>query len=215
MRIQIRKFRFKCKNGNVNLNELNVKLCRSYIAHKSRVSGIYYSDLLGLIISSGDDRKIYIRKYYDLTLLTVINIEQQYCIDIKINHYYLYILLYNEAKKHIVEVRSVNGLVVGKTDYNLYNNIVFDKDGNLLIGCIVQNKIEVYNPPLTKKIKEINLKQFTVKGKKKETKEIKIKDTFFLNFIYQEENSCIYVYYSDGQLIQKYLDSPVQNKKEK
>ena len=202
-------------NGNVNLNELNVKLCRSYIAHKSRVSGIYYSDLLGLIISSGDDRKIYIRKYYDLTLLTVINIEQQYCIDIKINHYYLYILLYNEAKKHIVEVRSVNGLVVGKTDYNLYNNIVFDKDGNLLIGCIVQNKIEVYNPPLTKKIKEINLKQFTVKGKKKETKEIKIKDTFFLNFIYQEENSCIYVYYSDGQLIQKYLDSPVQNKKEK
>ena len=204
-------------NGNVNLNELQVTLYRSYIAHKKRVSGIYYSELLGLIISSGDDRKIYIRKYYDLSLLTVINIEQQFCIDIKINHYYLYILLYDEVKhNHIVEVRSVNGLVVGKTDYNMYNNIVFDKDGNLLIGCAVQNKIEVYNPSLTKKIKEIDLNQFTiVKGKKKETQEITYKDTFFLNFTYQEENSCIYVYYSNGQLIQKYLDSPVQTKKEK
>ena len=204
-------------NGNVNLNELQVKFCRSYIAHKKRVSGIYYSDLLGLIISSGDDRKIYIRKYYDLSLLTIINIEQQLCIDIKINHNYLYILLYNEVEhKHIVEVRSVNGLVVGSTNYKLYNNIVFDKDGNLLIGCAVENKIEVYNPSLMKKISEIDLSQFTlVNEKRKETKEIKMKGTFFLNFTYQEENSCIYVYYSNGKLMQKYLDTPVQNKKEK
>ena len=195
---------------NVNLNDLQIDLYRSYMAHKKRVSGIYYSELLGLIISSGDDKKIFIRKYYDLSLLTIINIGQNFCIDIKINHYYLYILLYNEEKKsHIVEVRSVNGILVAKTDYNLYNNIDFDKDGNLLVGYAVDKKIDVYNPAITKKIKEIDLNQLTlVKKKKKEIKEIKVEDTFFLNFIYQSENSSVYCYFSNGNLIQKYMDAP-------
>ena len=210
LEFKLENFDINANNGIINLNELQIKLFRSYIAHTKRVSGIYYSELLGLIISSGDDRKIFIRKYYDLSLLTVIDIEQKYCIDIKIKHYYLYILLYNEVKNsHIVEVRSVNGLVVAQTDYNLYNSMDFDKDGNLLIGCAVDNKIVIYNPPLTKKIKEIDLTQLTlIKSKKKETKEIKIEDTFFLNFTYQKDTSCIYVYFSNGQLIQKYLVDP-------
>ena len=143
-------------------------------------------------------------------MLTVINIEHKFCVDIKINHYYLYILLYNEEnKKHIVEVRSVNGLVVAKTDYNLYNNIDFDKDGNLLVGYAKDLKIVVYNPALTKQINEIDLNQLTlVTKKKKETKEIKNEDTFFLNFTYQGDNSCIYCYFSNGKFIQKYLEYP-------
>ena len=199
-------------SGNVNLNDLKIDLYRSYIAHKKRVSGIYYSELLGLIISSGDDRKIFIRKYYDLSLLTIINTEQKLCIDIKINHYYLYILLYNEEnKKHIVEVRSVNGLLVANTDYNMYNNIDFDKDGNLLLGYAKDKKIVIYNPSITKKINEIDLNQLTlVQKKKKETKEMK--ETFFLNFTYQSENSSVYCYFSNGNLIQKYLDFPNQGK---
>ena len=202
----------------INIKELEIKIVRSYIAHKKRVSGIYYSELLGLIISSGDDKKIFIRKYYDLSLLTVINIENKFCIDIKINHYYLYILLYDEEKKnHIVEVRSVNGLIVAKTDYSLYNNIDFDKDGNLLVGYAKEKKIVVYNPPITKILSEIDLNQIILKKKKKkETKEIKeinvVEDTFFLNFIYQKENSSIYCYFSDRNIIQKYFDLQSQNK---
>ena len=194
-------------NGIIDLNYLKIKLERSYIAHKKRVSGIYYSDLLELIISSGDDRKIFIRKYYDLSLLTVINIEDKFCIDIKIKHYYLYILLYDEEKKaHIVEVRSVNGLIMTQTDYNIYNNIDFDKEGNLLIGFAKEKIIEVYNPALTKKIKVIDLNQLTLKKKNKQTQEIKVEDNFFLNFRYQRENSSIYCYFSNGNLIQKNMD---------
>ena len=45
----------------------------------------------------------------------MINIENKFCIDIKIKHYYLYILLYDEIKKnHVVKVYSVNGLVVAQ-----------------------------------------------------------------------------------------------------
>ena len=214
LEFKLENFDPNSNNGIINLNELQIKLIRSYIAHKKRVSGIYYSKLLGLIISSGDDKKIFIRKYYDLSLLTVISIEHKFCIDIKIKHYYLYILLYDEDKKsHIVEVRSFNGLVVAKTEYNIINNINFDKDGNLLVGYAKANKIDIYNPSLTKKINEIDLNQLTlVQKKKKETKEIKIEgqDTFFLNFTYQKDNSCIYCYFSNGNLIQKYLDSQSQ-----
>ena len=208
-------FEFKlndCENNNkesINLNDLNIEMVRSFIAHKKRVSGIYYSELLELILSSGDDKKIFIRKYYDLSLLTVINIENKFCIDIKINHNYLYLLLYDEIKKsHIVEVRSVNGIIVAYTDYNLYNNIDFDKEGNLLIGLAEKKKIEVYNPAISKLLKEIDLNQITLeKKKKKETKEIQVQDTFFLNFTYQSENSSIYCYFSNRNLVQKYFDS--------
>jgi WD40 repeat protein len=202
-------------SGNINLNELKIDLLRSYLGHKDKVNGIYYSELLGLIITSGADRKIYIRKYYDLTLLTMINIENKFCINIKINHYYLYILLYDEIKKsHVVKVYSVNGLVVAKTEHNLINNICFDKNGNLMIGYAIEKKISVYNPSLTKKIEEFDLSQPTIiKLKKNKTKTIKVQDTFFLDFVYQGENSSIYCYFSNGNLIQKYLDSSNQGEK--
>ena len=195
-------------NANINLNELKIDLVRSYLAHKDKVNGIYYSELLGLIISSGADKKIYIRKYYDLTLLTMINIDNKFCIDIKINHYYLYILLYDEIKKsHVVKVYSVNGIVVGKIKHDMINNICFDKNGNLMVGYALDKKINIYNPSLTKKIEEIDLSQPTyIKLKKNKVKEIKVQDTFFLNFVYQADNSSIYCYFSNGNLIQKCLD---------
>ena len=53
----------------------------------------------------------------------------------------------------------------------------------------------------------------TLQGEKKETKEIKVEDTtFFLKFIYQRENSSIYCYFSNGNLIQKVLEPINQNK---
>ena len=138
----------------------------------------------------------------------MINIDYKFCIDIKINHYYLYVLLYDEIKKsHVVKVYSVNGLVVSKTEYNMINNIVFDKNGNLMVGYAKEKRIKIYNPSLTKIIEEIDLSQNTIiKLKKNKTKEITVKDTFFLNFVYQSENSSIYCYYSNGNLIQKYLE---------
>ena len=204
-------------SGNINLNELQIDLVRSYLGHRDKVNGIYYSELLGLIISSGADRKIYIRKYYDLTLLTMIDVDDKFCIDIKINHYYLYILLYDEIKKsHIVKVYSVNGLVVAKTEHNMINNITFDKNGNLMIGYAKEKKIEIYNPSLSKKLEEIDLSQPTIiKLKKNKTKEIFFKDTFFLNYIYQSENSSIYCYFSNGSLIQKFLETNQGDKKQK
>jgi hypothetical protein len=141
------------------LNDFNTIIFKNtFIAHKNRVNNIICNITLGIIISSGDDKKIFIRKYYDLTLFTIIEIPNQICIDMKVEHYYLYALLFDEIQqKHIVKIYSLNGIEVGKSEYDYINNFSFDKDGNLLIGYYKKNYIDIYDPSLTCKIGEIHL----------------------------------------------------------
>ena len=101
---------------------------------------------------------------------------------------------------------------MAQSKYDIYNNIDFDKDGNLLIGLSTERKIEVYNPALTKTIKVIDLKDLNFESKITKKKEEKEKgkediDIYFMDFKYQKENSSIYCYFSNGFVIQKYLES--------
>ena len=105
---------------------------------------------------------------------------------------------------------------MAETQHNIINNITFDKNGNLMIGYPNEKKIEIYNPALTKKIDEIDFSQPTfIKIKKNKVKEIQVKDTFFLYFFYQNESNSIYCYFSNGNLIQKFLDVSNQDEKQK
>ena len=206
---------------NIFIDELVVK--RRLIAHKNKISGIYYSDLLGLIITSGDDNKIMIRKYYDLTLLTMIDLNKnKFCIDIKINHCFLYILFYDETvKKNIVQIYSVNGIKVVGGSYSYINGINFDKIGNVLIGYYKDNKIEVFNPSMTKKIDEININHQDIKNanelnlkKKKISKQLLIdknfnEEIFFTDFIYEKDSNSLYCSFSNSQIMKiryKYIN---------
>ena len=207
---------------NIFIDELEMK--RKCIAHTEKVSGIYYSDLLGLIITNGDDNKIMIRKYYDLTLLTMIDITlNKFCVDIKISHCFLYILFYDEiAKKHKVQIYSVNGIKVGEGNYNYINRIEFDNFGNVLIGCYKENKIEVYHPAMTKKINDININLQNYKKsvgeqntrKIRNSKKISIDKSFneniininnllFNDFIYDKDSNCLFCCFSNGMIIKK------------
>ena len=191
-------------NLNLILDELIVY--RKFIAHKEKISGIFYSDLLGLIISYGEDKKIMIRKYYDLTLLTMIDIGlNKFCVDIKISHCFLYILFFDECeKKHIVQVFSVNGIKVGEGNYNYINGINLDKIGNVFIGNYLENKIDVYSPSMTRKLDEIILEnKIEIKNNKKSKKNENIdnsEEVYFIEFIYDKENNSLYACFSNGQM---------------
>ena len=193
--IEVGDTSFNISNVNIFVDELYVK--RRYIAHTEKVSGIYCSELLGLIITSGDDHKIMIRKYYDLTLLTMIDISlNKFCIDIKISHCFLYILFYDDTeKKHIVQIYSINGLKVGEGSYNYISGINIDKIGNVLVGDYKGNKIEVYNPSMTEKIDDIDI---NVKNDKKENEE-----KLLVDFMYEKYDNCLYCCFSNGQIIKK------------
>ena len=193
--IEVSDTSFNISNVNILMDELYIK--RRYIAHTEKVTGIYYCELLELIITSGDDHKIMIRKYYDLTLLTMIDIGlNKFCIDIKMSHCFLYILFFDESeKKHIVQIYSINGLKVGEGSYNYISGINIDKNGNVLVGDYKGNKIEVYNPAMTDKLDDIDI---NVKNDKKENEE-----KFLVDFMYEKNNNCLYCCFSNGQIIKK------------
>ena len=199
----------------INLEGIKIENKREYIAHKKSVNFIYYSLLLDLIISSGDD-KIYIRKYYDLSLISVINIENKLCINLKINYCYLYILFFEKNKKsYIINVYSVNGTLVAQSDYGLINNIDIDNEGNILVGYFKEDKIDIYNPSIQKKICEVKIETTSLKDKEniinKEVDNLEQKH-IFQSFYYQQSNKCAYCSFSNGLLIKKYIEF---NSKEK
>ena len=214
------RINFKKEEGSnyVNLEEIKIENKREYIAHKNSVNGIYYSTLLDLIISSGDDR-IYIRKYNDLSLLSAINIENNLCIELKISHCYLYILFYDEKmKSYIIKIFSFNGILVGKSDYSLINNIDIDKYGNILVGYFKEHKIDIFNPSIQKKINEIKIDNNSINDKNQlnKDKNNEIKDNseeipIFQSFYYQPSNNSIYCSFSNGSLVKKYI-GPEKNK---
>ena len=147
-----------------------------------------------------------IKKYYDLTLLSMIDIGlNKFCIDIKISHCFLYILFFDEInQKHIVKIFSVNGLKVGEGNYNYINAIQLDKTGNVLIGYYKENIIEVYNPSMTRKLDEIILENKIEKKINKKTKKSdKInnnEEIYFVDFYYDNENNSIYSCFLNGQM---------------
>ena len=214
------RINFKKEEGSnyVNLEEIKIENKREYIAHKNSVNGIYYSTLLDLIISSGDDR-IYIRKYNDLSLLSAINIENNLCIELKISHCYLYILFYDEKmKSYIIKIFSFNGILVGKSDYSLINNIDIDKYGNILVGYFKEHKIDIFNPSIQKKINEIKIDNNSIndnnqlnKDKNNEIKDNSEEIPIFQSFYYQPSNNSIYCSFSNGSLVKKYI-GPEKNK---
>ena len=208
--------------NNSNEKEITIKdfnkinIIYNFIAHKSRVNIIKYCQKLDLIISNGDDNTILIRKFSDLSLLTYIEIPNQICIDIKVEHYYLYALLFDENKqKHIIKVYSLNGILVGKSDYDYINNINFDKDGNALIGYYKKSYIDIFDPSLCKKFGEINLYINDAKllnndkknNLKIENENITIGDEILLmNFCYNKYNNSIYFLLSNKFMYCKSLN---------
>ena len=147
-------------------------------------------------------------------MLSVINIENKLCIELKINHCHLYILLYNEiVKSYIIKIYSLNGILVGESDYCLINNFDVDRDGNILIGYFKEHKIDIFNPSIKKKINEIKIdinpfidssdnfnKINTINNNSEEI-------PIFQSFYYQPINNSVYCSFSNGYLIKKYIGS--------
>ena len=101
-----------------------------------------------------------------------------------------------------MQVYSVNGLKVGEGNYNYINGIHLDKIGNVLIGHIKENKIEVHSPSMTRKLDEIILEnKIEKKNKKKKTENSdNTEEIYFIDFYYDNENNSLYSCFSNGQM---------------
>ena len=143
-----------------------VKELKNIYAHKSSITAIEIYQKQNIIITSGEDKFIYIRKIFDFELLTVIDltysfgnpiISKTYNIFpslIKISELnLLYVLLYDyNSKKTFIRGYNLNGLFFAQTDltyfkdkkiYFQFNNISFTKNANLIVGFNNLNKFFV------------------------------------------------------------------------
>ena len=124
-------------NENVDLDEIEIKVKYEKIiqAHKGSVNVIEVSHRLGLIITGGDDNYIYIRKLYDLELLTPIKIKDKFIITmVKISPMnFLYVVNLNKESKHsIIYGYTLSGIQFAKSEYGYYTNIDFTKNGKIV-----------------------------------------------------------------------------------
>ena len=205
-------------NENLNTKQKKSKSSMFYLEekkhiydHKASITAIEINNKKNIIATSGEDKFIHIRKLCDFEILTVINLT--YCFGnplisksqnifpslIRISELNcIYVLIYDlEENNNFIRGYTLNGLFFAQTELSrreeyFYNNIIIDKNGNLIVGLYNQNKIlklNCYN--LEPKI----IKELQKKGKERKkpdhigTKWIEFDETNDL-FIILFENEC-------------------------
>ncbi len=115
--------------------------------HKGSINMIEINEKLDLVITAGDDNKLYIRKLYDFELLTSISIKSKYFVTLaKVSPMnFLYVMCYNKIKKKFVIFGyTMSGLKFAKSSYSYFSNFDFTKIGNII--CINQKEIVILSP---------------------------------------------------------------------
>ena len=123
--------------------------------HKGSINMIEINEKIGVIITAGDDNKIYIRKLYDFELLTSIYLKSKYIVTLaKISPMnFLYVMCYNKIKrKFVIFGYTLSGLKFAKSFYSYFTNFDFTKIGNII--CLInQKEIEILAAHNLNKIK--------------------------------------------------------------
>ena len=112
-----------------------IKIDRYIQCHHDRINSIEINKRLGIIITSGNDNLILIRKLYDFELLSPIKIKNKYLVTLaKVSpNNFLYALCYDKQKNScVIFGYTLNGLKFAKSDYGYYNNFDFTENGNIV-----------------------------------------------------------------------------------
>jgi len=103
--------------------------------HLGSINVIEIDERLGIVITGGDDSKIFIRKLFDFELLTCIKLKPKFSIIMaKVSqNNLLYVICFNRnIGKSIIFGYTLSGLKFAKSDYSFYTNIEFTSGGNVV-----------------------------------------------------------------------------------
>ena len=202
------KFLIGLKNGKLiqgsiykEKNNINNKFDKQIQAHTKAINVIEINKRLGIIITAGEDNYVFIRKLYDLELITPIKIKTKYIITMaKISPMnFVYIMCFNKRKnknKSIIFGFTLNGLYFAKSKYNYYDSLDFTKSGNI-VTFICRKEIEILSAD---KLENILLN--------KENKDIK--DIKNMNDVQNKINGASWIIYN--YFSRRYEDEPIINK---
>ena len=159
--------------------KINIKIERYIKCHNGKINSIEINKKYGLIITSGDDNYIIIRKLYDFELLSPIKIKDKLIITLaKVSPLnFLYVLCYDKQKKSkVIYGYTLNGLKFAKSEYGNYENLDFTENGNI-VTLEIMKKLCILSGS--------NLKHIKTDNNPKELEEInKIKNAIWLKYDY-------------------------------
>jgi hypothetical protein len=202
------KFLIGLKNGKLiqgsiykEENDIKNKFDKQIQAHTKAINVIEINKRLGIIITAGEDNYVFIRKLYDLELITPIKIKTKYIITMaKVSPMnFLYIMCFNKRKnknKSIILGFTLNGLYFAKSKYNYYDSLDFTKSGNI-VTFICRKEIEILSAD---KLQNILLN--------KENKDMK--DIKNMNDLQNKINGASWIVYN--YFPRRYEDEPIINK---
>ena len=175
----------------------NIEIKRDLMAHKdSMICCINYIEKHNIIITSSNDGKIFIRKYFDFELLSAFDTKQNNSIISKIIYtdYDLLYLLINHRDKEMqnkssINVYTLNGLLIEYSSNNYIIDIEPLKNGKVICNDINSNKLKIFG--LNNKIGSFNeydiLSTFEIESVKRN----------IVNLIFQQEKNCFYILLDD------------------
>ena len=182
----------QCSLSKKNLEgdgyQLNVKFDKQIQAHKKAINVIEVDYRLGIIITAGEDHYLFIRKIYDLELITPIKIKSEFLITMArvspLN--FLYVQCFNMKKNSsIIFGYTLNGIYFAKSKYAFYDSLDFTRSGNV-VTFVDKSRIEILNGNDLKNKDNINKKEKTndKSGKIWEITKTKIFGSLWANFNY-------------------------------
>ena len=187
----------KDKNKVVNSIQ-NIEIIRDLIAHKdSMICCITYVEKHNIIITSSNDGKIFIRKYFDFELLSAFETEKNNSIVLKIiytDYDLLYMLINHRDKesqnKSNINVYTLNGLLIEKS----YNNYLIDieplKNGKVICNDINSSKLQIFG--LNNKFGSFN--EYDILQK------MEFKKRRIVSLLFQPEKNCFFILLDDKTL---------------
>ena len=125
----------KNKSDEFNNINMNINIDKYIQGHHGKINIIEIDKRIGVVVTAGDDNYILLRKIYDFELLLPIKIKSKYKILMtKISNYnFLYILCFNTKRNQTtIFGYTLSGLKFAKSEYGLYDNISFTKNGNVV-----------------------------------------------------------------------------------
>ena len=151
---------------------INIEITRDLIAHKdSMVCNIYYIDKHNVLITSSNDGKLFIRKYYDFELLSIIETKENINKFVYSDYDLLYLLTIPKASKgkSRLHIYTLNGLLLESSNEDYIIDIEPMKNGILFFNTINSNKLGIFGFNETKgNFEEYNILS-NIKKKKSDT----------------------------------------------
>ena len=136
-----------------------IKEYKNFYCHRGEITCIEIYESQNVLITAGEDKKIFIRKAREYELLTAIDLTYCYMNDIisqKLNIIptlikvselnCIYVVLYNkDTGKSFIRGYNLNGLFFKQSEEDYFMNICFTKNYNLFVSYYNQNKIKILN----------------------------------------------------------------------